>query len=90
MHVHAALFSFLTLTVPLQVFATDAWITVAELVVFVGMFVYLASALRRVFGGTRAEAFRRAAVIAAAQIVIFAGVLAGVFFVLMRLNPAGL
>lgn len=51
LHLHAALFGFLTLTVPLQLLTSERWLKVAELIAIAGTFVYLVLALKRVFGG---------------------------------------
>ena len=82
LHVHAAFFIFLTPVVPLQTFATDLWITAVQFAVFVGMIGYLSTALRRVFGGTRAQALRRALTIVMLHTLVFVGVLTALFFVL--------
>lgn len=87
LHVHAALFSLLSLTVPIQSFATDLWITAGQLTVFLWMSGYLALALRRVFGGTRAEATRRAIAIVLLHMLLFGIVLAGLAVMLTQLQP---
>lgn len=82
LHVHTAFFLVLTLTVPLQMFASDIWINAAQLTVFLGMVAYLASALQRTFGDTRSQAFRRAALIVGLHLPVFAGTLVVLWFML--------
>ena len=80
LHVHAAFFTVMAVTVPFQTFASDLWISAAHLVVALGMVVYLALALRRVFGGTLLQALWRAAAIATLHMMAFTAVLVGLWF----------
>lgn len=80
LHVHAAFFLVMTLTVPLQIFASDLWISAAQLAVALGMVGYLAAASRRVFGGTAMQAFVRAVAIASIHTVVFSATLVALWF----------
>lgn len=80
LHVHAAFFMVMTLTVPLQMFASDLWISAAQLAVAFGMVGYLTAALRRVFGGTSMQAFGRAVAIASIHTVVFTATLVALWF----------
>ncbi len=78
---HAAFFILMTLTVPLQMFVCDIWINASQLTVFLGMVAYLASAPRRVFSVTSAQAVWCAAVMSGLHVLVLAGVLVQLWFV---------
>jgi hypothetical protein len=80
LHTHAAFFTIMTLTVPLQMFASDIWISAAQLAVCLGMVAYLGVALRRVGGGTLMQTFGRAVAITSIHAVVFIATLVGLWF----------
>lgn len=82
LHVHAAVFTFLSCTLPLQTFASDTLGTAAQGVVLFGAFLYLITALKRVFGGRTLQAFLRASAVTGAYLLALA---ASVAFVVVLL-----
>lgn len=90
LHLHAAVFVFLVFTLPLQSFASDTWITLAQGIVLLGSFVYLVVALKRVFGGRTFQTFFRASAVTGTYLLAFAASV-GIVIVLLfyRLGQAG-
>jgi hypothetical protein len=66
LHLHAAIFGFLALTVPLQSLTSEMWLAVAQAVVLIGALAYMIAALKRVFGGSTRQTVWRASVLGAA------------------------
>ncbi len=90
LHIHAAFFGFLLLTLPLQTFASDNWISLGQLIVLLASFVYLIYALKRVFGGRTWQTFLRAFAVTSAYLVVFAAATVFVVMALLyRLGQAG-
>ena len=71
LHVHAALFFFMALTLPLQAFASDRVLTLAEATVLIGMLVYLVVAVKVTFGVPTRTAFWRASAAMLLQLACF-------------------
>jgi hypothetical protein len=86
LHFHAALFLVLALTLPLQTFASDLTLSIAEAIALVVMFVYLVVALRRVFGGIVSSTVLRAVVVVFAYACVFGlavfALIVGTFYML--------
>ena len=88
LHLHSALFVFMALTLPLQAFASDIWLTASEVLVLLGVLAYLVFGLKRAFGDTTTTALRRAALAAALQLSVFALALAALVSVLLHESGA--
>jgi len=78
LHIHSVGFGFLLFTLPLQSFASDTWITLAQGVVLLVCFVYLVKALKHVFGGRTSAALMRAFAVTSAYLVVFAAAVGAV------------
>jgi Protein of unknown function (DUF3667) len=89
LHFHAAVFGFLSLTVPLQSFTSEVWLTTAQLIVLIGSMAYLMGALKRVFGGSSRQTVWRASALAVTYgTVMLAAIGTTILLSLYRLGEA--
>ena len=84
LHFHAAVFGFLTVTVPLQAMPSEVWLTVAQACVGVGALAYLIMALKRVFGERVHRLFLPALAVSVSYFALLITAAACLILVLLR------
>jgi hypothetical protein len=84
LYFHAAVFGFLALVAPLQALQSEAWLHAAQACVLAGAFVYLAAAIKRVFGGSAPIVLVRASAVAVGHLAVLTTTTAAVILALLR------